>query len=153
MKPARRTQRDLLAVGALQPLWTIGMSTFARLSVSLRPSCSVTPSRTVVPARPLISAVDWSDVLPASGLPLTATITSPALQAALLGRRAVVDLLDAQALLTVAHGHPDALELALGVELEVVVVARREVVRELVLERFTAASSDVFSSCLRSISR
>ncbi len=51
------------------------MSTFARLSVSVRPSLSFI--WTVEPDGPLISAVDWSDVLPASDLPLTATITSP----------------------------------------------------------------------------
>ena len=54
------------------------MSTFARLSAS----CFVplpwrTPSRTVVPAGPLISAVDSSDVLPASERPSTLTITFP----------------------------------------------------------------------------
>ena len=54
---------------------TIGMSTLARFIVSLRPSLS--PSVTDEPAGPLISAVDWSDVLPASDLPLTETMMSP----------------------------------------------------------------------------
>ena len=51
------------------------MSTLARFIVSLRPSLS--PSVTGEPAGPLISAVDWSDVLPASDLPLTKAMMSP----------------------------------------------------------------------------
>ena len=68
----------LLALVGLHLDCTTGMSTCSRLSTSVlgRPASS-TPSFTVVPTGPLISVVAWSDVVPASGRPLTDTMMSP----------------------------------------------------------------------------
>ena len=109
MKPASRTQAIFLPPERSISLWTIGMSTFARLSVSSRPSSS--SSARSSPAGPLISAVDCVRGLARQRLAVDGDDHVAHLQPALLGRRAVVDLLDAQALLDLAHGHPDALEL------------------------------------------
>ena len=79
MKPASATHAIFLPSVALDlGSATIGMSTLARLSVSACAVALAQPSVTVVPAGPLISAVDSSEVLPASDLPLTLTMTSPA---------------------------------------------------------------------------
>ena len=75
VKPASRTHAIFLPSLRSTSDCTIGMSTLARSSVTRRPSRSL--SLTVEPAGPLISAVDSSEVLPASERPLTSTMMSP----------------------------------------------------------------------------
>ena len=133
MKPASRTHAIFLPPERSISLCTIGMSTFARLSVS---STRRRAARADGRAR---WALDQRRRLVGGLARQRAAVGADDdvadLQAAFLRRRVVVDLLDAQALLDGAHRHADALEAALGVELEVRVLLRREVVRELVLQR------------------
>jgi len=77
VKPASRTHAIFFPPDSSIRLCTIGISTLARLSLSVRPL--LRPSVTSVPAGPLMSVVDSWELLPLSDMPLTLVMTSPRL--------------------------------------------------------------------------
>ena len=77
VNPARRTHAIFAVLGLHLALDDRHVDLLALEVHVARLAVLETSSVTEVPARPLISAVDSSDVLPASDLPLTLTIRSP----------------------------------------------------------------------------
>ena len=110
------------------------MSTFARLRCSVR-AVLAAPSVTVVPGRALDQRRRLVRRLARQRLAVDGDDHVAGLQAALLGRRAVEDLLDAQALLDLAARSCRRPRTGPRCRAGRRVVLRREVVREVVVQR------------------